>query len=292
MSFFHVTKSISKFYGSIITSLPQSFAISPSSFSPVSNELDNPKIPVSLCNYDDSSILKNPSIPLCDSSIVSHVDGFSPLDVCTKSAIHFPSPFTPFAPAPIKDFSELLEKDPSQYTVSDLIKLLSPKPYEQDELLFKAADKCCREQYGGKVFLRGIIEFSNICRKNCLYCGIRKDSKEYSRFVLDDASIYQCIEKAIDTGYPGILLQSGEVLNETRIDWLCDICRGIKRISKEKTGKEMTIILSIGELTKEQYQKLYDAGADRYLLRIETSDRKLFKTIHPDDKFHSFDDRI
>lgn len=139
--------------------------------------------------------------------------------------------------------------------------------------IFPAADNI-RKQYKGKnVHLRGLIEFSNICRQNCCYCGLRSQNKNVERYRLSVDEIVDCAKQGINLGYKTIVLQSGE-------DSFFDADK-IIRIIKEIKKYDTAITLSIGERSKEEYKAFKDAGADRYLMRIETTDKTLYKNLHP-----------
>ncbi|MDR1327878.1 MAG: [FeFe] hydrogenase H-cluster radical SAM maturase HydE [Heliobacteriaceae bacterium] len=140
--------------------------------------------------------------------------------------------------------------------------------------LFKAADEVRKKYVGDEVHLRGLIEFSNICKRDCLYCGIRSSNKNVERYRLSKEEILDFAQKAIDYGYKTLVMQSGEDGYFTA-EILADI---IKKI-KPSTG--IAITLSIGERSPDEYKMLKDAGADRFLLRIETTDEELYKQMHP-----------
>ena len=175
---------------------------------------------------------------------------------------------------------EILEKE-------DIIELLSANEEETKKLFAKSAE--VKEKYvGNKVYFRGLIEFSNICGKNCYYCGIRAGNKNVERYNLTDEEILDAASFAYENHYASIVLQSGEVVTEAfaqRIELLLD---KIKKLSDNQLG----ITLSLGEQTNEIYQRWFDAGAHRYLLRIETTNKQLFKNIHPDNELHSFETRL
>ncbi len=138
---------------------------------------------------------------------------------------------------------------------------------------------------GKKVYLRGLIELSNICVKDCYYCGIRKSNRTIDRFSLTEEEIISGAEWAYKNEYGSMVLQAGERYDEKYVWFIEDI---IKKI-KEKTGDKLGITLSLGEQSLETYKRWFDAGAHRYLLRIETSNRELYKKLHPED--HSWDER-
>jgi biotin synthase len=148
-------------------------------------------------------------------------------------------------------------------------------------LLGRAADDARGKNVGDGVYLRGLIEFSSYCGQNCMYCGIRRDNKKAVRYRLAAREIIDLAAKAKDYGYKTVVLQSGE-------DGFFDtaqMCAIIKEIKK----LDLAITLSIGEKTFEEYQAYKRAGADRYLLRIETTDKKLYEELDPG---MSWDNRV
>lgn len=144
----------------------------------------------------------------------------------------------------------------------------------KDDELIQEASKVCRANYGNKVFLRGLIEFSNYCRMNCLYCGIRRDNTNVKRYRLTKEEIIEAVKSGYEKGIKTFVLQSGED-NDYTINELCQIISNIK----EKISENIAITLSCGVKTKEEYKALKNAGADRYLLRFETSDKKLHEYL-------------
>ncbi len=138
---------------------------------------------------------------------------------------------------------------------------------------------------GKKVFYRGLIEISNICVKDCLYCGIRKSNKSVERYLMKEEEILKSAEFAYKNNYGSIVLQSGERSDEMFIDFIERVIKKIKEMSEGKLG----ITLSLGEQTEETYKRWFDAGAHRFLLRIETSNSELYKKLHPLD--HNFEER-
>jgi len=175
---------------------------------------------------------------------------------------------------------ELLQKE-------DLLKLLNAEGSDK-KLLFEKANEVKIREVGHKVYFRGLIEFSNICSKDCYYCGIRKDNKNVNRFNLSDREILEAAQFSYDNNYGSVVLQSGELestLNTNRIE---NLLKEIKKLSSGKLG----ITLSLGEQSKETYQRWFDAGAHRYLLRIESSNEDLYKNIHPNNTLHNFHRRL
>jgi len=160
----------------------------------------------------------------------------------------------------------------------DLVTLLELNNEEEVEILFKKADIVRQKYVGNEVHLRGLIEFSNICRKNCRYCGIRSANSEIKRYRMPVDEIIQTAKMAESFGYRTVVLQSGEDPFYT-LNILIDLIRRIKQETN------MAVTLSIGERSKEEYQQMYEAGADRFLLRFETSNPKLYHSLHPDSDF-------
>lgn len=150
----------------------------------------------------------------------------------------------------------------------------------EDDELFQIADKIRKENKGNGVHLRGLIEFSNICKRSCLYCGLRAGNKNIQRYRLDEEEIIQIAKKGISTGYKTIVLQSGEDDDYYTKDKLCKIIENIKKF-------DVALTLSIGERSLEDYRAFKNAGADRYLLRIETTDKNLYKKMHPNASFEN-----
>src|SRR5208283_1813393 len=147
---------------------------------------------------------------------------------------------------------------------------------EEERLLLHIADRLRAETMGEAVHLRGIIEFSNYCRRNCGYCGLRRDNRKLARYRLTREEIVEAAIKAWQIGYKTIVLQSGEDLYFST-ELMADIIREIK------SRTELAMTLSMGERDKSTYSAWREAGADRYLLRIETTDEKIFRKLHPED---------
>lgn len=140
--------------------------------------------------------------------------------------------------------------------------------------LFAAADRVRRKYVGDEVHLRGLIEFSNYCKQNCLYCGLRRDNKNVHRYRLTEEQVIEFAKKASDLGYKTVVLQSGE-------DPYFTVER-MKKIIAEVKKFDLAITLSIGEKTFEEYKAYKEAGANRYLIRIETTDKDLYTKLDPD----------
>ena len=170
---------------------------------------------------------------------------------------------------------ELIEKLTKIHNISDseLKSILETNEY--DEYLGINADKIRREVYGDKVFVRGLIEFSNYCKNNCYYCGIRRDNKNASRYRLSKEQILSCCKEGYGLGFRTFVLQSGEDPYYTD-EILCDIISEIRN-----NYQDCAITLSIGEKSKNSYQSYFNAGANRYLLRHETASQEHYTKLHP-----------
>lgn len=153
---------------------------------------------------------------------------------------------------------------------------LHPSFTTEEEALFAAADEVRQENYGKDVFVRGLIEFTNYCKNNCYYCGIRGENCDLKRYRLSDDQILECCREGYELGFRTFVLQGGEDLTYTDED----ICRIITRIKVE--FPKCAITLSLGEKERQSYQKYYDAGADRYLLRHETATEEHYRKLHPE----------
>ena len=158
---------------------------------------------------------------------------------------------------------------------------------EQTESLFNQALKIKLDNVGNKVYLRGLIEYSNICKKNCYYCGLRNENN-IERYTLTDAEVINAAVYAYENNFGSIVIQSGEVQSPLFTKKITSLLNKIN----EKTNNKLGITLSLGEQTKDTLHQWKENGAIRYLLRIETSNNKLYNKIHPNDTFHSFNDRI
>jgi biotin synthase len=147
---------------------------------------------------------------------------------------------------------------------------------EYDAELFRAADSARRSVYGADVYIRGLIEFTNYCKNDCYYCGIRRGNANAKRYRLDAAQIFSCAERGYELGFRTFVLQGGEDPYYTD-DMICGIVSGIKR----RHG-DCAVTLSIGEKSEKSYRAYWASGADRYLLRHETADSAHYRRLHPD----------
>ncbi len=174
------------------------------------------------------------------------------------------------------DISKIISNLENTQEISDSeLEFLIDGNYDTSEL-FSTSDKVRRRYYGTDVYLRGLIEFTNYCKNNCLYCGIRADNRKAVRYRLDKEKILNCCRKGYELGYRTFVLQGGEDPYFTD-DRICNIVSEIHRLYPD-----CAITLSIGEKSKESYQRYYEAGARRYLLRHETADPKHYSSLHPD----------
>jgi len=177
-------------------------------------------------------------------------------------------------------------KRKEELSVEELVTLLSITDRDELQALYDCA-YFIKEQYVGKVaYFRGIIECSNLCMKDCYYCGIRKSNKQVDRFQMDEEEIFKEAFWAYEAEYGSCVIQSGERRDE---EYISMIERVVKRI-KAATGGNLGITLSLGEQTEETYRRWREAGAHRYLLRIETTNPELYAKIHPAD--HSLAERM
>lgn len=158
----------------------------------------------------------------------------------------------------------------------------------EEQALYQAASATRNKILGNKVYLRGLIELSNICRKNCLYCGIRRANSLLTRYELNEQEVLEAAVYAWKHHYGSIVIQSGERTDKAFILRIESLLKKIKK----HTSQELGITLSLGEQTSETYQRWFDAGSHRYLLRIETSQESLYHKIHPADPRHSFQSRL
>jgi biotin synthase len=181
--------------------------------------------------------------------------------------------------------TEILLQD--SLTAEDIVCLLKTEGQEQKQLFEKAAHvKEIHVQ--NKVYFRGLIEFSNRCRKNCLYCGIRRGNIQTLRYDLSDNEILDAARVAFENRFGSIVLQSGEQAGDRFAKRIENLLGKIGRFS----GNKLRVTLSCGEQTYDTYRRWFEAGADRYLLRIESSNPELYQKLHPDDDLHRFVTRM
>ena len=133
----------------------------------------------------------------------------------------------------------------------------------------------CEKHYGKDIYIRGLIEISNYCKNDCYYCGIRKSNPNCTRYRLTKDEIIECCKEGYDLGFRTFVMQGGEDGHYTD-EMLCDIVSTVKKLYPD-----CAITLSLGERSYESYKRLWDAGADRYLLRHETADKDHYQRLHP-----------
>jgi len=173
-------------------------------------------------------------------------------------------------------------------TRNEIIKKLSLSEPASLAALYAEADSVKVSSIGNKVHLRGLIELSNICGKNCYYCGIRRENQAINRYELTDEEVLTAVDFAWKNRYGSVVLQSGE---RQSAQFTRRIVRLLHEI-KVYTNNEIGITLSCGEQSAATFREWFNAGAHRYLLRIETSNKELYYRLHPNDDKHSFDTRL
>ncbi len=180
---------------------------------------------------------------------------------------------------------EILEKEHLER--QDLRTLLDSKN-DDKKLLFKRAEEVKLREIGNKVYFRGLVEFSNICGKDCYYCGIRRSNKKAHRYNVTDEQILDAARFAHENSYGSLVLQAGELESVSFTERIENLLREIKKLS----GGMLGITLSLGEQHRDVYKRWFEAGAHRYLLRIETSSPELYRKYHPHDILHDFQKRL
>ena len=168
-------------------------------------------------------------------------------------------------------------KNGQKLTYDEFLFLINNRDDNLTEKLKQLAVQKRKQRFGNDVFVRGLIEFTNYCKNNCYYCGIRCGNKNADRYRLTKEQILQCCEQGYQIGYRTFVLQGGEDAFFTP-DKIEDIVYAIKQ-----KYPDCAVTLSVGEHSKQTYQKWFDAGADRYLLRHETADDEHYQKLHPDN---------
>ena len=181
------------------------------------------------------------------------------------------------------DLISKLEKERS-LTLAEYEYLIENRTEETAKILAEKAVKKRKEVYGNDVYIRGLIEISNICKNDCYYCGIRAGNKKCERYRLTKEQILECCDEGYPLGYRTFVLQGGEDMHFSD-DYVCEIINAIKT-----KYPDCAVTLSLGERSFESYQKLRQAGADRYLLRHETATEEHYKKLHPEAM--SFSERM
>ncbi|MCX6306825.1 MAG: [FeFe] hydrogenase H-cluster radical SAM maturase HydE [Bacteroidetes bacterium] len=182
-------------------------------------------------------------------------------------------------------FEQILAQ--SSFSKEDLICLLNSSDKER-LMLFEKAKEVKAAFVGKKVYFRGLIEYSNYCKKNCYYCGIRSGNSRFARYCMTDAEVLEAVDYAYRNDYASIVIQSGEQTNKafvTKIESL------LRRIHQQTDGR-IHVTLSLGEQSEETYRRWFEAGAHRYLLRIEVSNPSLYSKLHPNNLSHDYHRRL
>lgn len=176
-----------------------------------------------------------------------------------------------------KEIVEIVEKLFQNHSLSleEYQKLIECRTDEIAEILRNEAVKLRKEVYGNKVYIRGLIEVGNVCKNDCYYCGIRKSNNNCERYRLNGEEILSCCDNGYQLGFRTFVMQGGEDAYFSD-EILCDLVSEIK-----KKYPDCAVTLSLGERSKNSYQRLFDAGADRYLLRHETADEVHYSRLHP-----------
>lgn len=159
--------------------------------------------------------------------------------------------------------------------IKELTEIIQMESLGPSVFLRDAAAKLRDERYGKRVFVRGLIELTNYCKNNCLYCGIRAGNIDTARYRLSESEVLGCVESGYNLGFHSFVIQGGEDTHYTD-DVLCRMLDAIK----SRFGN-VAVTLSLGERTRDSYQALFNAGADRYLLRHETADPAHYSKLHP-----------
>lgn len=185
----------------------------------------------------------------------------------------------------MKKIEELLIQN--SFNKEEIVFLLKSKGDERSALL-KKSQEIRNKVVGNKVYFRGLVEFSNVCSKDCLYCGIRKSNANVIRYEATDEEILDACRFAWENRFASVVLQSGEISSPAFIKRVDKLLKKIKQLSNNELG----VTLSCGEQTRKTYLLWKESGAHRYLLRIESSNPELYYKIHPENTKHSFEKRI
>lgn len=179
----------------------------------------------------------------------------------------------------MKDIRQIVDEIKSNNDIAkeQLNELLFIDDEEKISYLYESAREVCDKIYGKDIYIRGLIEFTNYCKNDCFYCGIRRSNNQANRYRLSKEQIINCCETGYELGFRTFVLQGGEDMHFTD-DKVCEIVSEIRN-----KFSDCAITLSIGERKKESYQRFFDAGANRYLLRHETADTDHYNKLHPSE---------
>jgi biotin synthase len=190
----------------------------------------------------------------------------------------------------MRSHSQILSKSTTDFSTDRIRSLLELTDPKEIEALRREAHWATLLHCGNWVFFRGIIEFSNICTCDCHYCGIRCSNKGVVRYQLTKAQILRQAKWCAGRGFGSVILQSGERRDDQFVDFVADVVRSIKRETRcSRLPDGLGITLCVGEQSREGYERFFEAGAHRYLLRIETASPRLFRRWHPADQ--TFEER-
>ena len=181
----------------------------------------------------------------------------------------------------------LIDKLETEHTLKkeEWVELFDGYTDDSREYAAKKARGVSLENFGNKIYIRGIVEFSNVCKNDCLYCGIRASNKNAQRYRLTDEEILSCCDEGYEYGFRTFVLQSGEDYNEYPAKRIADIVTRIKQ-----NHPDCAVTLSLGEMEYDDLKLMREAGADRYLLRHETASKALYEKLHPEKM--SFEHRM
>ncbi len=182
-------------------------------------------------------------------------------------------------------FQQILNQD--DFSRSDLLTLLSADQSDR-KLLFEKSASVKAAHVGNKVYYRGLIEFSNICGKNCYYCGIRSGNKSANRYEITENEVLEAARYALDNDFGSLVIQAGERSGVNFVKRIEQLLMKIKQMS----GGRLGITLSLGEQSEDTYRRWFEAGAHRYLLRIEVSNPHLYHKYHPKNATHDYHARL
>jgi biotin synthase len=177
--------------------------------------------------------------------------------------------------------------DQDTFNKTDLVTLLAADE-ESCKMVFAKAEEIRNEYVGNKVFYRGLIEFSNLCGKNCYYCGIRAENNNTHRYEVTEQEVLDAARYAYENHFGSLVIQAGERNGSQFVKRIERLVKMIKQMSNGELG----ITLSLGEQTEETYRRWFEAGAHRYLLRIEVSNPELYPKYHPSNKKHDYVERL
>jgi biotin synthase len=181
--------------------------------------------------------------------------------------------------------NELLNK---HHISGDDIKWMLMLRNEEQQALIELAGNIKKEYVGNIVYYRGLIEYSNKCSKNCYYCGVRAGNNKVVRYEMTDEEVIEAAQFAYENKYGSIVIQAGERSDKAYTKKIAQLLNKIH----QATNNKLRITLSLGEQDEDTYRLWKDNGAERYLLRIETSSEELYKKLHPNDQHHRFSDRM